>query len=218
MDPVTIFFAIVAGFVCYRLYAVLGSRGGHEPDEEQRPLRSLEEVAEEQRDRLPEPEPQNIEEPEKIPDWMVPIREVYPEFHEREFLQGAGAAYEMIVEAFATGKLKEVKPYIDPGVYRAFEAAVEARELAKQQSELQFVGIEKSSVQDARVEKGFASITVDFRSNQIRVLRDENDNVIEGDPNRIDLVHDLWTFSRPANSNDPNWMLVATGGSAPAAE
>ena len=219
MDPVTIFFAVLAGFIMFRLFSVLGTRGGHEPSEDERPLRTLEEVEAERRDALPEPEAQ-MQAPaeENLPAWTREIRAVYPEFDEQTFLQGAGAAYEMIVEAFARGNLRDVKPYIDPAVYRAFSDAVDARERAGQQSELQFVGIEASGVEEALVDKGFATITVDFQSNQIRVLRDREGTVLEGDPNRIDLVRDRWTFSRPTSSRDPNWILVATGGAAPAAE
>jgi predicted lipid-binding transport protein (Tim44 family) len=54
----------------------------------------------------------------------------------------------------------------------------------------------------------------DFASNQVRVSRDKDGNVVEGDPSRIDLVRDRWTFSRKTASSDPNWVLVATGGAA----
>ena len=53
---------------------------------------------------------------------------------------------------------------------------------------------------------------VEFTSNQVRVTRDAEGEVVEGDPNRIDLVKDRWTFARKLASNDPNWVLVGTGG------
>jgi len=55
---------------------------------------------------------------------------------------------------------------------------------------------------------------VEFESDQTRVVRDKDENVVEGDPNRIDLVRDRWTFSKSLKNRDPNWLLVATGGSA----
>lgn len=206
-----IIFAAIAGFICYRLYTVLGTRGGHEPDEQEEPtypartedLAPVEETPEPVRPRGPEPE------------WVAPVREAWADFEPAEFLNGAKAAYEMIVEAFAADNLQDVKPYIDPGVYRAFEAAVKGRRDAGQISELNFVGIESAQVVSAVVENGMIRIAVDFRSDQVRVLRDTKGDVIEGDPNRIDLVRDRWTFARPVKSRDPNWVLVATGGSAP---
>lgn len=209
MDLTLIIFAALAGFICYRLYTTLGTRGGHEPDEpEEAPFASK--PAEPVYDRE---EPAPARKPE--PEWARPIQEVYPDFHAKDFLEGAKGAYEMIVEAFAADRLSEVKPYIDPGVYRAFDAAVKARREAGQVSELNFVGIETAEVAEAVVENGSIRITVDFKSDQVRVLRNENGDVIEGDPNRIDLVRDRWTFARPVSSRDPNWILVTTGGSAP---
>ncbi len=212
MDPTTIFFAVLAGFICYQLYTVLGRKGGHEPEENDQPLppptidasaEAVEATVEAERDDLP--------------DWIRQVREIYPLFSEKDFVDGARAAYEMIVEAFAGNSLSSVKPYIAPSVYKAFETAVASREAARQTSEVQFVGTENADVSDTKIDGGFVQITVTFISNQIRVLRDDRGEVVEGDPNRIDRVKDRWTFSRSANSNDPNWQLVATGGQEPAA-
>ena len=210
MDLTTIIFAALAGFICYRLYTVLGTRGGHEPDEQEEPpfAKQMEEV----QPAVPE-EP--VSRTDNEPDWAAPIRDAWPDFRAAEFLHGAKAAYEMIVEAFAADRLSEVQPYLDPGVYRAFEAAVKSRREAGQTSELNFVGIESATVANHNVENGTLRITVDFRSDQVRVLRDQNGEILEGDPNRIDLVRDRWTFARPLKSRDPNWILVETGGSAP---
>ncbi|WP_306252001.1 Tim44/TimA family putative adaptor protein [Parvularcula sp. IMCC14364] len=211
MDPVTIFTAVLAGIMCYQLYNVLGRKGGHEPEEEtpapfqQQTADSAEESLEEKA----QPEPDNL------PDWVKEVRSVYPDFEEKEFLTGAKSAYEMIVESFASNTLPEVKAFIAPGVYAAFHDAAQAREAEGHTSELQFVGTESASVDQAKIENGFINITVTFVSNQTRVLRNEAGDVIDGDPNRIDRVHDRWTFSRSVKSKDPNWQLVATGGTAP---
>ena len=213
MDPMTVFFAVLAGFICYQLYVVLGRRDGHEPEEQERPLPqpTVDSKAEEVET---EEEPAEAD----LPGWAQEVRAVYPGFDAAEFLSGAKAAYEMIVEAFASNNLSTVKPYIAPSVYKAFETAVSSRLAARQTSELQFVGIEKADVVSAKVTGTSIQIIVTFFSDQIRVLRDEAGEVIEGDPNRIDRVRDSWTFSRSTTSIDPNWQLVATGGMEPAAE
>lgn len=208
MDPVLIFFAALAGFLIYQLYTKLGSTDDSEPAHRDRF----------EREEPPEPVMRREEQVrEPLPDWAQPIAVDYPAFDPKTFLDGAEAAYEMIVSAFAAGKLKDVKTFIDPSVFRAFSTAVDAREASSQTSELQFVGIEKSTVTGHVTEQGFLKVTVTFLSNQIRVLRDKDGNVLDGDPNRIDLVKDVWTFARPLRSSDPNWVLVATGGNAPAA-
>jgi predicted lipid-binding transport protein (Tim44 family) len=34
--------------------------------------------------------------------------------------------------------------------------------------------------------------------------------VIDGDPETVAEVKDVWTFARDTRSRDPNWKLVAT--------
>ena len=120
----------------------------------------------------------------------------------------------MIVEAFAAGDLKSIRRYLESSVYDAFKGAVAAREEAGSRFDLKFVGTEDAAVASAKVEGGSMYAVVDFDSNQVRVTYDRDGNVIDGDPNRVDLVRDRWTFSRGLRSSDPNWTLVATGARA----
>jgi predicted lipid-binding transport protein (Tim44 family) len=56
-----------------------------------------------------------------------------------------------------------------------------------------------------------AHLTIKFVSQQITAVRDDNNEVIEGDPKEVIDVTDFWTFARDTRSGDPNWILVATG-------
>lgn len=211
MDPVLLFFIAVAGFVLFRLFSVLGTKTGHEARPEYDPLASAR-----QNDR-------DTAEAEAVgfDDAPAPVRPVStnarvlrdadPEFDEGQYLDGARGAYEMIVEAFAAGDLKSIRPFLGDSVYDAFKGAVVAREEAGHTSDVKFVGIEHAAIVDAEVDKDTMTAVTEFTSNQVRVVRDGDGNVIEGDPNRIDLVKDRWTFSRKRSSRDPNWALVATG-------
>ena len=53
-------------------------------------------------------------------------------------------------------------------------------------------------------------ITVEFRSQQKRLLKDDSGALIDGDENQIETFIDLWTFERDISSRDPNWLLVET--------
>ncbi len=133
-----------------------------------------------------------------------------PTFDEKAFVEGAKAAYEMIVEAFADGDMHRIRTYLGDNVFNAFNSAVEQRKSSEQTMELTFVGIDTANVVDADVTQERLVATTEFTSNQVRVTRDKEANIVEGDPNRIDLVRDRWTFARKRNSKDPNWVLVAT--------
>lgn len=208
-DPALLFFAALAAFLCYRLYTVLGTRGGHEPEEGDAPtpLRPR-----------PVPEdspPPNVVTAAPLPPWAETVREAYPEFDVPTFVEGAKSAYEMIVQGFAAGAMDDINAYLEADVRSAFATAVEARQQADQSMEVTFVGIERADVVQSTVENGMVRVMVAFQSDQIRVVRDGEGNVIDGDPNRIDLVKDVWTFARPVGARDPNWTLAATDGAAP---
>ena len=215
-DPTLIVFIGLAAFLTYRLISVLGTRGGHEPDESERihPMPTSERpspVADEA------PTPAHPEPSKPVPAWVSTVRSHYPSFNDLEFVKGAKSAYEMIVEAYAKGNLAPVRDYIDPAVEKTFQIAIDGRDHAGQKMEVTFVGIEKADVLSAAEKGKHVEVTIAFQSDQIRLVRDANGDVIDGDPNRIDLVRDIWTFSRPIDSRDPNWTLTATDGSAPTA-
>ncbi|HBS36665.1 MAG TPA: hypothetical protein DEA50_16560 [Parvularcula sp.] len=212
MDPALIIFIVLSAFIAYRLYSVLGTRTG---EERQRDIEGLQrartrETREEAAPPVPD-EPEAVKPLPPVSEAATPLREADPAFDERGFIEGAKGAYEMIVEAFASGDLKSVRRFIAAPVFEAFKSAVGQREGAGQRADLKFVGVEKATIVAARVESGEASASVEFLSNQVRATYDREGKLVDGDPNRIDLVKDLWTFSRQLSSNDPNWTLVATG-------
>jgi predicted lipid-binding transport protein (Tim44 family) len=139
------------------------------------------------------------------------LRAADPDFDEKAFLDGARAAYEMIVEAFAAGDLKSIRRFLGQSVYDAFRQAIADREAAGHAADLKFVGIDGARIVSSAVDGDRLTAQVDFTSNQVRVTRDRESVVVDGDPNRIDLVRDRWTFSRRLRSADPNWTLEATG-------
>lgn len=211
MDPALIIFIALSAFIAYRLYSVLGTGAG---EERRRDVEGLQRArTREMREEAPAPpdEPAPSKPLPPVSAAAEPLRAADPAFDERGFVEGAKSAYEMIVEAFASGDLKAVRRYIAAPVFDAFKAAAAARENAGRRADLKFVGVEQAKIISSRVEGGEATASVEFLSNQVRATYDRDGKLVEGDPNRIDLVKDLWTFSRQLSSNDPNWTLVATG-------
>ncbi|ESR26049.1 Tim44/TimA family putative adaptor protein [Lutibaculum baratangense] len=131
-------------------------------------------------------------------------------FDPKGFLQGAGAAYEMIVTAFAEGDRKTLKNLLSPEVYENFERAITDRESRGETMSSSFVGIDKAEIKDAGVSGRDAFVTVRFVSELVTVTRDRDGEIIAGDPKRVDETVDVWTFARDTSSRDPNWRLVET--------
>ena len=76
--------------------------------------------------------------------------------------------------------------------------------------ETRFVSIDKAEITAADMRGKSAQITVRFVSQLVSVTRDRNGAVIDGNPDKVTDVTDVWTFARDVSSRDPNWKLVAT--------
>jgi predicted lipid-binding transport protein (Tim44 family) len=131
-------------------------------------------------------------------------------FTPEAFLDGAKMAYEMIVTSFADGDRKTLKNLLSREVYDGFAAAISDRENRGEQVRSSFVGIEEARIREAGVVNSDAQLTVEFVSQIISATMDSKGEVIDGDPDQVGEVKDLWTFARDIRSNDPNWKLVAT--------
>ncbi len=133
-----------------------------------------------------------------------------PSFDVKHFIAGARAAYEMIVMAYAEGDRRALKNLLSREVYEGFEAAISDRETKGETVETRFVSIDKSDITAAELRGRTAQITVRFVSQLVSVTRDKNGTVIDGSPEKVTDVTDVWTFARDLSSRDPNWKLVAT--------
>ena len=84
------------------------------------------------------------------------------------------------------------------------------RESRGETAETRFVSIDKADITGAEVKGKSAQVTVRFVSQLVSVTRDRAGNVIDGNPDKVTDVTDVWTFARDLSSRDPNWKLVAT--------
>lgn len=215
-------FAMVAAFLIYRLRSVLGKRHGEERQRPnpfaQRPPQAPGAPGEEpdnvvhlpERGRpadLPPPAPGA---PASLADGVRQVRAADPSFNERYFLQGARAAFEMIVGAFAAGDTATLRPLLADDVYDNFAEAIRQRQAAGETLTTELKGFDGVDMLDARMDGRHAVVQVKFTTRQINVTRDADGAVVDGDPAQALEVVDIWTFSRNVRSKDPNWLLVET--------
>ena len=133
-----------------------------------------------------------------------------PGFDPNHFIDGAKAAYEMIVMGFAQGDDATLKQLLGSDVYDGFQRAIRERESRGEKVESSLVGIDKTDIIEAEVKNRTAYVTVKFVSELISVTRAADGEVVEGDPKKVREVTDIWTFAREVGSKNPNWKLVAT--------
>ena len=72
------------------------------------------------------------------------------------------------------------------------------------------MSIKSAQIDEVSVEGNTATVTVEFISDQIKVVRDSEENMVDGDPVTIECLTDLWTFNRDVSSTNPNWILTRT--------
>ncbi len=210
-----ILFALLALFLVYRLSTVLGRRGDEQKNSD--PLKVSRENVNDSGDNvvalsdragetLAEKAP---EDPLESGLWH--ISKADPSFHREEFVNGARTAFEMVVDAFASGNGKVLKSLLDGPVYENFAAAIREREKAGQTLETTLVGIDESEIVSAEMQGRNARVTVKFISGQVNATKDADGEVVDGDISHVVQVTDVWTFNRDTSARNPNWVLVATG-------
>lgn len=131
-------------------------------------------------------------------------------FDPKQFLSGGEMAYEMIVTAFADGDRKSLKGLLSKEVFEGFSGAISAREDRGEILKSTFVGIDSAAISSAEYSGSEAQIAIRFVSEIISATYDKEGDLIDGDPEQVAEVTDIWTFARDLKSRDPNWKLVAT--------
>lgn len=214
-----ILFAMIAAFLVYRLGSVLGKRTGHERQGREpfgRVGGKEAPASDAGNDNVVTMPQRELAPEEEEPDTplgaaITQIKLADATFTRKTFLDGARAAFEMVITAFALGDMKTLRSLLSPDVYENFADAIKTRERANQTRETTLVGIDVAEIIEAKLEDmRYANVTVKFISQQVNATRDEENNVVDGDPNAIEKVTDIWTFRRDTRMSDPNWQLVAT--------
>jgi predicted lipid-binding transport protein (Tim44 family) len=207
--------AMIAAFLGLRLYSVLGRRAEHEEE----PIPNRFDAGDGTDAPRAEPAPgQPAQRPQREFTSFPPatergVREIATadrRFDLLSFLDGAKAAYGMILEAFWRGDREALKDLCDDDVYQGFAAAIEAREKAGETLDNRLIRIEDTKVHSATLDGQNARIAVSFVADIATVTRDKDGNVVAGSLDDAVESRDIWTFARDVNAAGPDWLLVET--------
>ncbi|UXS32880.1 Tim44 domain-containing protein [Agrobacterium tumefaciens] len=224
-DFITLFFLVAAVLIFFQLRSVLGRRTGNEkpPFDPYSPRDVAKGPVTDDNKVVTLPKRGEAEDENRFAeaDALAPVdsalntslREVMtkdPTFRPKEFLNGARMAYEMIVMGFADGDRKTLKNLLSKEVFDGFDAAISERESRGEVVKSTFVGIEKADITQAAIRDSEVQITLRLVSQLISATYDKDGKLVDGDPDAVAEVDDIWTFSRDIRSRDPNWKLIAT--------
>ena len=187
-----ILLAMFAGFIILRLRNILGRKTGHQGKPMSKYFPKGMEVL------------KDIENNEAIKTGNV------DEEVKKNFLKGANIAYEQIITSFAKGDKKLLKNLLGKGLFNDFSEVIDERKKKELKYETTFIGIKSSKVLEFKKIENIYKVTVNFVSEIITCVKDKNNQIIEGNPDTIKTVNDVWKFSKNMWSQDPTWYLVET--------
>ena len=127
-----------------------------------------------------------------------------------QFIKGAEAAYEMIITSFAKGDKKTLKPLLNKEIYQNFSDEIDHRKKENLKPELTFVAVKSAKIKNFEKKDNIYTFTVNFVSEIITCKKDKNNKVVEGNPDIVKTVNDVWKFSKNMWNSNPNWYLVET--------
>ncbi len=219
MSGTIIILAALAAFLGFRLYTLLGKRTGHEQELPRGDVRPEERTVPPIARPVPEAGP-------LAPNaGFAPAEMVYEPAAERgirdilsadrnfsvgQFLDGAKAAYRMILEAYWKGDKETLRALTDEDTFAAFSEAIADRDARGERLDNRLVAIENAIISDAELYRGLARITVRIDADIAAVTRDKDGKVLAGSLTDAVETHDVWTFSRNISDRDPNWKLDET--------
>jgi predicted lipid-binding transport protein (Tim44 family) len=211
---VIVILALVALFVGLRLYSVLGERTGHE----QQPILKPADPDARVEPRVSQPAATPVTPPDAGDMAYVPtagpgVRAILAadqSFDVARFLEGAKAAYRLILEAFWKGDVAALRAHVDDHVYETFSAAIEQRKSDGLALDNRLVSVDHAVIAEASAERGAAILTVRFEADIAAVTRNAEGQVVAGSLSDAVQTRDLWTFRRDLSSRDPNWVLIET--------
>ena len=198
-----IIFAIIAIFLVYRLKSILGQNSdGNEQNNKvdigEKNFNNVVKLGNKQSDI------------NKAKTKKESIYKDDPTFNEKDFLKGAQKFFEIVIDCFVKGDLKNIEMYIDDQLIKNFQLVIDDRLQEEETLQIKIIKMISIQIKDVKKLKNFLRVSVLFESEQIKVLKDKKDKIIDGDQKKSILVRDLWTFEKKIQSEDLNWILVET--------
>ena len=187
-----ILLGMIAGFIILRLRNILGRKTGHEPK------------------IYPDFTEKKFNVPNNNIKSFKQNYEVLEGQEKKEFLKGAEIAYEQIITSFAKGDKKSLKALLDKNMYARFSEVIDERKNKQIKYETTFIGLKSAKIIEFKKIENIYRVTVNFVSELITCVKDKDDKVIEGNPEVIKTVNDMWQFSKNMWSQNPTWYLVDT--------
>jgi len=145
--------------------------------------------------------------PKKSQEGIEEIKQQDKTFSTENFITGAMQAFGLIVLGYARGNINLLKKMLDEDLFEVFKEDIKKRKKGEK-IDTKIENINKIQIEQAKLQGSMAYITVKFVSNQTTAVRNEDGEVLKGDPEQPREITDIWTFAKDIRSENPNWTLV----------
>ncbi len=199
-----ILFAVIAGVLAIRLYRILGIKSKVIIKKNEDSVQNVvnlnkEKIKEEDKER----ENISIENGEGLQH----LKNVQPNFNEADFLSGAEKALPMILEAKYTANKKILISFLEDDIFRIFEKQILDQESKGHTVKNCEISVSERQIQEIKIQENIVYIRVNFKFNEKFIINNSDGSVFldlskDGDEKTV-----AWTFSRPLESDSPNWKL-----------
>ncbi len=206
---------VVVALIFQRLWRVLGTR----PEEEPRQIKLSKEGSEKLCDLLrsevekhsaPQAKVKEADKVTEMSELDITLSKI-PDFNKDGFINSAKKAFQIITEAFNKADSETLKMLVDKNIFKKLATIIKERKENEITAETDFICFDKAEIIKAKIDdKNNASLSVEFVSEQVNVLRNKDGEVIQGDENYIQTITDVWTFMKPLDAKINNWLLVST--------
>ena len=198
-----ILFAIIAGVLVIRLYRILGVKSKIIIEKKEKVLQKVVNIK------------QEIKNPFEATDvangtGLEYLIKIYPQFNQKDFILGAEKAFKMILRAKYEANKKLLISYLEDDVYRLFEKSILEREEKGKTVEKTNIEIKDKNIQEIKILNNIVFIRVEYNYLEGFLIKNSDGSIFSDNVNSPKEINITWTFSRPLDSDSPNWKLFGT--------
>lgn len=206
--------AMIALFILNRLRGVLGKKTGNETDmanlrakrekvfSETKPDREIKEKVKKKDAQI------SYLKNTKFDDQLNIIKKIDNSFEIDDFLNGAKSAFEYIINTYVKNNDKELEKFLSKNILNIYKSEISKRKTKKHELQIEIIEIKDPVIKDVKVSSdNKAVISLEYSSQQIQVTRDFDKNLVDGDPNQILDIKEIWVFSKNLGKKSPIWIL-----------
>ncbi len=221
-----ILYALIAAGLIFWLNNILGNKNGNESDrptsfssdeKSEPPLKPIINDKSENvvslntsvGDQFALPRHVNIEN-KTTENMLLELAEEHDNFDLEHFTGGVADAFAIVVESFADGDKETLKELLDKPVYKAFASEIDARKKRKESVTTQIQSVRQVSLIEAKSKKDIIYLTARITAQEICVIRDDKDEIISGNPDKVTEMVDVWVFGFDTKTEGPEWLVYET--------